>query len=136
MIRRHVIMLIGGAPFWAAAARAQVSPRHPLVAWLSGGAQAASSGFVDAFLQGMREQGHIQGRDIDIVYRYADGYAERLPTLAEELVRLKPNVILAPATAQAVAAKMPRRPSRSSRRRLPTRCIWVWWPARLARMGT
>jgi putative ABC transport system substrate-binding protein len=105
MIRRDVIMLIGGAPFWPAAARAQVSPRRPLVAWLSGGAQAASSGFVDAFLQGMREQGHIQGRDIDIVYRYADGYAERLPTLAEELVRLRPNVILAPATAQAVAAK-------------------------------
>ena len=105
MIRRDVIMLIGGAPFWPAAARAQVSHRRPLVAWLSGGAQAASSGFVDAFLQGMREQGHIQGRDIDIVYRYADGYAERLPTLAEELVRLKPNVILAPATAQAVAAK-------------------------------
>jgi ABC-type uncharacterized transport system substrate-binding protein len=105
MIRRDVIMLIGGATFWPAAARAQVSPRRPLVAWLSGGAQAASSGFVDAFLQGMREQDHIQGRDIDIVYRYADGYAERLPTLAEELVRLRPNVILAPATAQAVAAK-------------------------------
>jgi putative tryptophan/tyrosine transport system substrate-binding protein len=105
MIRRDVIMLIGGATFWPAAAGAQVLPRRPLVAWLSGGGQAASSGFVDAFLQGMREQGHIPGRDIDIVYRYADGYAERLPTLAEELVRLKPNVILAPATAQAVAAK-------------------------------
>jgi putative ABC transport system substrate-binding protein len=105
MIRRDVIMLIGGATFWPAAAGAQVSPRRPLVAWLSGGGQAASSGFVDAFLQGMREQGHIPGRDIDIVYRYADGYSERLPTLAEELVRLKPNVILAPATAQAVAAR-------------------------------
>ena len=41
----------------------------------------------------------------DVVYRYADGYAERLPALAEELVRLKPNIILAAATGQAVAAK-------------------------------
>jgi putative ABC transport system substrate-binding protein len=105
MRRREFITLLGGAALSPVAARAQVSPKRPLVAWLSGGAHAASLGFVDAFLQGMREQGHIQGRDIDIVYRYADGYAERLPTLAEELVRLKPNVILAPATAQAVAAK-------------------------------
>ena len=57
------------------------------------------------FCKGCASRGHIEGRDIDIVYRYADGYAQRLPTLAEELVRLKPNVILAPATAQAVAAK-------------------------------
>jgi putative ABC transport system substrate-binding protein len=103
--RRDVITLLGGAALWPVAARAQVSPRRPLVAWLSGGAQAASSGFVDAFLQGMRDQGYAEGRDVDIVYRYADGYAERLPALAQELVRLKPNVILAPATAQAVAAK-------------------------------
>jgi putative ABC transport system substrate-binding protein len=53
----------------------------------------------------MRDHGYIEGRDFDIVYRYADGYAERLPALAEELVRLKPNIILAAATGQAVAAK-------------------------------
>ena len=57
------------------------------------------------FCKGCAIKGHIEGRDIDFVYRYADGYARALPTLAEELVRLKPNVILAPATAQAVAAK-------------------------------
>jgi ABC-type uncharacterized transport system substrate-binding protein len=103
--RRPFIGWLAAVAAWPVAARAQVSPRRPLVAWLSGGAQAASSGFVDAFLQGMRDQGYIEGRDVDIVYRYADGYAERLPALAEELVRLKPSVILAPATAQAVAAK-------------------------------
>ena len=53
----------------------------------------------------MRDHGYIEGRDFDIVYRYADGYAERLPALAEDLVRLKPNIILAAATGQAVAAK-------------------------------
>src|SRR5260370_13132750 len=104
--RRDFITLLGGAAVaWPVASHAQVSPKRPLVAWLSGGAHAASLGFVDAFLQGMRDHGYMEGRDFDIVYRFADGYAERLPALAEELVRLKPNIILAPATGQAVAAK-------------------------------
>ena len=71
----------------------------------SGGTHAATAGFVDAFLRGMREAGYSEGRDFDIVYRWADGYGERLPKLAEELVALKPDVILAPASGQAVAAK-------------------------------
>lgn len=49
--------------------------------------------------------GYLEGRDFDIVYRFADGYTERLSVLAEELVRLKPTVILAAATGPAVAAK-------------------------------
>ena len=48
--RRPFIGWLAAAAAWPVAARAQVSPRRPLVAWLSGGAQAASSGFVDAFL--------------------------------------------------------------------------------------
>jgi putative tryptophan/tyrosine transport system substrate-binding protein len=103
MRRRDVLSLLGGAAVsWPLRARAQ---QRPLVAWLSGGARAASLGFVDAFLQGMRQLGYVESRNFDVVYRYADGYAERLPALAEELVRLKPNVILAAATGQAVAAK-------------------------------
>jgi putative ABC transport system substrate-binding protein len=47
----------------------------------------------------------LNGRQFDIVYRFADGYIERLPSLAEELVRLNPDVILAPASGPAVAAK-------------------------------
>ena len=62
-------------------------------------------GLSTLFLQGMRELGYVESRNFDVVYRYADGYAERLPALAEELVRLKPKVILAAATGQAVAAK-------------------------------
>jgi len=103
--RAFITLLSGAAVAWPLAARAQVSSRLPLVAWLSGGARPASLGFVDAFLQGMRELGYVESRNFDVVYRYADGYAERLPTLAQELVRLKPNVILAAATGQAVAAK-------------------------------
>jgi putative ABC transport system substrate-binding protein len=61
--------------------------------------------FADAFLQGMREHGYVEGRNFDIVYRFADGYVERLPALAEELVPFHPNVILAPASGPAVAAR-------------------------------
>jgi putative tryptophan/tyrosine transport system substrate-binding protein len=102
MRRREFITLLGGAAAaWPLVALAQ---QRPLVAWLSGGARAASLGFVDAFLEGMRQLGYVESRNFDVV-RYADGYAERLPALAEELVRLKPSVILAAATGQAVAAK-------------------------------
>jgi putative ABC transport system substrate-binding protein len=53
----------------------------------------------------MRDHGYVEGRNVDIVYRFADGYVERLPALAEELVHLGPSVILAPASGPAVAAK-------------------------------
>ena len=105
MNRRAFIAGLGGAAAWPLMARAQVSPGRPLIAWLSGGAQPGSSVFVDAFLQGMREHGYVEGRNFDIMYRFADGYVDRLPALAEELVRLHPNVILAPASGPAVAAK-------------------------------
>src|SRR5215469_2795162 len=91
------------APPFAAAA--QVSSKRPLIAWLSGGTEAGSAGFVDAFLKGMRDFDYVEGRDFNMAYRYADGYVERLPALAAELVRLAPNVIVAAATSQAVAAK-------------------------------
>ena len=110
MNRRRLIMLLGGAGAawsvcWPLTAHAQAAGKRPLVAWLSGGAQPTSQGFIDAFLQGMHDLGYLEGRDFEIAYRYANGYAERLPVLAEELVRLKPNVILAAATGQAVAAR-------------------------------
>jgi putative ABC transport system substrate-binding protein len=104
-MRRRDFIVVLAATTLPLAARAQTSTRRPLIAWLSGGTQAGSKGFVEAFLQGMRDFDYIEGRDFDMAYRYADGYAERLPALADELVRLKPNVILAAATGQAVAAK-------------------------------
>jgi putative ABC transport system substrate-binding protein len=103
--RREFIAALGSAAAWPLVARGQISPRRPLITWLSGGARPGSSVFVDAFLQGMRDQGYLEGRNFEIMYRYADGYVERLPALAEELVRFHPNVILAPASGPAVAAK-------------------------------
>jgi putative ABC transport system substrate-binding protein len=92
MKRRQFITLLGGAaiirPY---AALAQTSTKRPLIAWLSLGERTSSWVFVEAFLQGMREHGDVEERQFDIVYRFADGYIERLPSLAEELVRLNPD---------------------------------------------
>jgi putative ABC transport system substrate-binding protein len=60
---------------------------------------------IAAFQEGMRDLGYYAGRNIDIVYRFAENRLERLPILAEELVRLKPAVIMAPAVVDAVAAR-------------------------------
>ena len=105
MRRREFIAVIGGAAAWPLAARAQVLTKRPLVAWLGLGTQPGSSTFVDAFLQGMGELGYVEGRDFDIVYRFADGYIDQLPTRADEAVRLHPAVIIAAASGPAVAAK-------------------------------
>ena len=62
------------------------------------------AGFVDNFLRGMRDLGYVEGRNFDMLYRFADGYGDRLPALTDEVVRLKPNVILASAIIAAFAA--------------------------------
>jgi putative tryptophan/tyrosine transport system substrate-binding protein len=105
--RRAFITLLGGAATtaWPLAAVAQVLARRPRVAWLSLGERTASWAFVESFLQGMRDFGYTEEENFDFVPRFADGYIERLPALAQELVRLRPSVILAPASGPAVAAK-------------------------------
>ena len=107
MRRREFITLIGGAAAaWPLAARAQQPARRQLIGFLAGASStSAFSSTARSFLKGLGEQGFVDGRDIDITYRFADGYLERLPRLADELVRLKPDVILAPATPPALAAK-------------------------------
>ena len=60
---------------------------------------------IGQFFAGMRELGHAEGRDFDMVYRFADFHADRLPQVAAELVELNPDVILAVATIEAVAVK-------------------------------
>jgi putative ABC transport system substrate-binding protein len=103
--REFITLLSGAAMAWPLRAVAQVSTRRPLIAWLSGGERTASWTFVQSFLQGMRDFGYIEGDTFDFVPRFADGYIERLPALAQELVQLHPSVILAPASGPAVAAK-------------------------------
>jgi putative ABC transport system substrate-binding protein len=88
-----------------AGSRAQLSADKAAVAWLSGATQAYSAANIAAFLQGMRDLGYVEGKNFDMVYRFSDGYQDRLPRLAAELVELKPSIILATAIIAAVAAK-------------------------------
>ena len=104
--RREFICLLGGtAACWPLATRADAPQERPLIAWFTGGTQWSTSAFVGALLEGLRELGYDDGRNIDLVYRFADGHEERLPALAEELVGLKPAVIVAGAVNAAVAVK-------------------------------
>jgi putative tryptophan/tyrosine transport system substrate-binding protein len=92
--RRELITLFGGAAAWPLAANAQQTSAHPLIGVLSP-LSSASAAHIEAFRAGLRELGNVEGRNITIELRFAEGVIERLPELATELVALKPAVILA-----------------------------------------
>jgi len=106
MQRRKFITLIGGAIATQAAlprpARAEVSTKRPLLAVLAG---VTRKEFPASFMEGMRELGYVEGGNIDVAYRFADGHLQLLPSLAEELIQLTPKVIFAAVTPAAVAAR-------------------------------
>jgi putative tryptophan/tyrosine transport system substrate-binding protein len=84
---------------------AQGSARRPLVAILVGASSKASSHYVNGFSEGLQELGYSEGRNIDIVYRYADGDLARLSALARDLIPLRPDAIVSATTAGILAVK-------------------------------
>ena len=103
MKRRAFISLLGGAAAaWPLAAQAQRAS-IPVVGLLSAASAAAFARLLDAFRRGMLELGYVEGSNIRYEYRFADGYLDRLPGLAIDLVRLKPDVILSVALASNLA---------------------------------
>jgi putative ABC transport system substrate-binding protein len=80
----------------------QVSTKRPLVAVLSG---VTRKEFPTSFMKGMRELGYVEGGNIDVAYRFADGHLDLLPTLAEELIQFRPEVIIAAITPAAVTVR-------------------------------
>jgi putative tryptophan/tyrosine transport system substrate-binding protein len=105
MKRREFITLLGGAAAaWPLAARGQQTSSHPLIGVLSP-LSSASAAHIEAFRAGLRELGYVEGRNITIELRFAEGVIERLPELATELVALKPAVILAGSPPAALAAR-------------------------------
>jgi putative tryptophan/tyrosine transport system substrate-binding protein len=104
--RREFISLLGAAAAaWPCNGLAQSPPKRPLIGFLGISSKAAGARSNSGFPLGMRELGYVEGRDYGFEDRYADGDASRLPLLAEELVKLKPDVILAATTAGVLAVK-------------------------------
>ena len=99
MNRRAFIAALGGAAVWPLMARAQQGGKVRRIGLLSGASREGASGNIDAFLQGMRELGYVEGRDFITDLRFADGNYERFTELAAELVQLKPDVIVTGTTA-------------------------------------
>jgi len=83
-------------------AEAQEPKKIPRIGVLMAASRSAVSEFIDAFRQGLRALGYVEGQNIVIEYRYAEGKSDRLPDLAYELVRLKVDVIVAAGGLQAI----------------------------------
>jgi putative ABC transport system substrate-binding protein len=107
VINRRTFLAGSGAVLLAApfAAEAQQAAKIARIGWLATINLAASPHLPEAFRQGLRDLGYVEGRNVVIEYRSAEGKLEGLPTLAAELVALKVDVILAPTILAAVAAK-------------------------------
>ena len=104
MRRRDFITFLGGTTAWVATARGE-APRH-VIGSLS--ARSDAPFLVDllaAFFQGMKETGFVEGKNVSIEYRWAEGYYDRLPSLAAELVSRNVDVIWAFDVPSAFAAK-------------------------------
>jgi len=96
MQRREFMTLLGGASVaWPVAARAQQPAGRPLIGVLSPASTATAAGYMEGLRAGLRDFGYVEGHNIWLEVRYAEGVPARLPSLAAELVDLKPDIIIA-----------------------------------------
>ena len=96
MLRREVIAFIGGSVVaWPLAGRAQQQAMR-VVGFLNGNAPGTYAPYVAAFRRGLGETGYVEGQNLAIEYRWAEGHYDRLPTLAADLIGRKVVVIAPP----------------------------------------
>jgi putative ABC transport system substrate-binding protein len=106
MDRRAFIGTLGGSLLATSlGAEAQSTSKVYRIGFLEAGAASVNRHFLEAFEKGLREYGYVDGENVVIDARWAEGKAERFPELLAELVRLKPDVIVVASTLGAVAAK-------------------------------
>jgi putative tryptophan/tyrosine transport system substrate-binding protein len=102
--RKFLATLGGAAAAWPLAAYAQ-QPAKPVIGLLDPRSPDAMADRLRTFRLGLKEVGYVEGENVTIIYRFAEGQLDRLPELAAELVRRRVTVIAASATSAAIAAK-------------------------------
>jgi putative tryptophan/tyrosine transport system substrate-binding protein len=102
MRRREFIALFGGAAAWPVTARAQQAAM-PVIGFLNGQSAATYKYLVAAFQNGLNENGFVEGQNVTIEYKWADGHVERLPELAADMVQRQPTLLVAAGGAHAAA---------------------------------
>jgi putative ABC transport system substrate-binding protein len=104
MRRRELMLLLGGAMTAAHALRAQ-QKAMPVIGYLGNTSLDPNAPFMAAFRQGLSEAGYVEGQNVTIEYRRAEGHYDRLPALAAELADRKVDVIVAGGTTAVLATK-------------------------------